>query len=201
MDIRQLRAFVEVAAMAATREPRPSPASRSRRSAVRCRRWSAAIGGRLFHRTGRGVVLTELGERMLPARPRAGRGCRCVAGRGAARTRATPRRSDARRGAGRLARADCIDRRRNCAIAIRHSPARAGGLQRPGRGMAGFGAGRDRGSNNRYRRGRVANAEPLARAEVHLIHASAITRWRGGANWRSGRWPKSRWPCRFARTA
>jgi LysR family transcriptional regulator, nitrogen assimilation regulatory protein len=24
------------------------------------------IGGRLFHRTGRGVVLTELGERMLP---------------------------------------------------------------------------------------------------------------------------------------
>ncbi len=66
MDIRQLKAFVEVAAngsyarTAAIVGVAQSALSRQISALER------GIGGRLFHRTGRGVVLTELGERMLP---------------------------------------------------------------------------------------------------------------------------------------
>ena len=66
MDIRQLKTFVEVAAngsyarTAAIVGVAQSALSRQMSALER------GIGGRLFHRTGRGVVLTELGERMLP---------------------------------------------------------------------------------------------------------------------------------------
>ena len=66
MDIRQLKTFVEVAdngsyaRTAAIVGVAQSALSRQLSALER------GIGGRLFHRTGRGVVLTELGERMLP---------------------------------------------------------------------------------------------------------------------------------------
>src|ERR1700722_5131040 len=66
MDLRQLKTFVEVAdsgsyARAATvGGPAQSALSRQLSALER------GLGGRLFHRNGRGVVLTELGERMLP---------------------------------------------------------------------------------------------------------------------------------------
>src|SRR5579859_63373 len=66
MDIRQLRSFVEVAANGSY--ARTAAIVGIAQSAL-SRQLSAlerGIGGRLFHRTGRGVVLTELGERMLP---------------------------------------------------------------------------------------------------------------------------------------
>src|SRR5580704_7107231 len=66
MDIRQLKAFVEVAANGSY--ARSAAITGVAQSAL-SRQMSAlerGIGGRLFHRTGRGVVLTELGERMLP---------------------------------------------------------------------------------------------------------------------------------------
>src|ERR1700759_4450712 len=66
MDIRQLKAFVEVAANGSY--ARTAAVAGIAQSAL-SRQMSAlerGINGRLFHRTGRGVVLTELGERMLP---------------------------------------------------------------------------------------------------------------------------------------
>src|SRR5450755_750992 len=66
MDIRQLSSFVEIAANGSY--ARTAAITGVAQSAL-SRQISAlerGIGGRLFHRTGRGVVLTELGERMLP---------------------------------------------------------------------------------------------------------------------------------------
>ena len=66
MDIRQLRTFVGVASNGSY--ARTASIVGIAQSAL-SRQLSALerdIGGRLFHRTGRGVVLTELGERMLP---------------------------------------------------------------------------------------------------------------------------------------
>ena len=66
MDIRQLKTFVEVAANGSY--ARTAAIAGIAQSAL-SRQLSAlerGIDGRLFHRTGRGVVLTELGERMLP---------------------------------------------------------------------------------------------------------------------------------------
>src|ERR1700749_2653698 len=66
MDIRRLRTFVDVAgngsyARTAGIVGIAQPALSRQMSAL-----ERGIGGRLFHRTGRGVVLTDLGERMLP---------------------------------------------------------------------------------------------------------------------------------------
>src|SRR3984957_14731067 len=66
MDIRQLTTFVEVAANGSY--ARTAAIAGIAQSAL-SRQMSAlerGIGGRALHRTGRGVVLTELGERMLP---------------------------------------------------------------------------------------------------------------------------------------
>jgi LysR family nitrogen assimilation transcriptional regulator len=66
MDLAGLRLFVQVAeagslSRAATGLETTQPAI-SRRIAA----FEQAWGGRLFHRTGRGVMLTDLGERVLP---------------------------------------------------------------------------------------------------------------------------------------
>ena len=201
MDIRQLKTFVEVAAngsyarTAAIVGVAQSALSRQMSALER------GIGGRLFHRTGRGVVLTELGERMLP-RARA-LVADAAAWQEAARseTRRAAWRGHARRGAGRLARADRSNRRRACAAIFR-----ASGCARwkaiAARSRNGWPPGRvEIAIYNRYRRGRVASAEPLARADVHLIIAARSS---DGAPARDGgarRWPKSRWRCRCARTA
>ena len=66
MEIRQLKAFVEIAANGSYAR---TAAAVGIAQSVLSRQMSAlerGIGGRLFHRTGRGVVLTELGERLLP---------------------------------------------------------------------------------------------------------------------------------------
>ena len=85
MDIRQLKTFVEVAANGSY--ARTAAIVGIAQSAL-SRQMSAlerGIGGRLFHRTGRGVVLTELGERMLPrARALVAR-CRRLGAGGASR--------------------------------------------------------------------------------------------------------------------
>ena len=66
MDLRLVKTFAEVAANGSY--ARTAAVAGIAQSAL-SRQVSALerlIDGRLFHRTGRGVVLTELGERMLP---------------------------------------------------------------------------------------------------------------------------------------
>jgi LysR family nitrogen assimilation transcriptional regulator len=168
MDIRQLKAFAEVAAngsyarTAAIGGVAQSALSRQISGLER------GIGGRLFHRTGRGVVLTELGERMLP-RARA-----LVADAAAWQDAAKGERAEphgevtlgvvpvASRG---LIAALAAELRKDYpAIRLRALEGYSGQVEEW------LAAGRvEIAIYNRYRRGRVASAEPLARADVHLI--------------------------------
>ena len=168
MDIRQLKTFVEVAANGSY--ARTSAIAGVAQSAL-SRQMSAlerGIGGRLFHRTGRGVVLTELGERLLPR-------ARALVADAAAWL-------DAARGERALPHGEVT--LGAVPVASRGLIASlAGELRRlyPGirlRALEGYSgqveewlaSGRvEIAIYNRYRRGRVANAEVLARTEVHLI--------------------------------
>lgn len=168
MDIRQLRTFVGVASNGSY--ARTASIVGIAQSAL-SRQLSALerdIGGRLFHRTGRGVVLTELGERMLP-RARA-----LVADAEAWERTAKQERSDPRgevtlgvvpvasRGLMALLVAEL--RQHYPGIRLRALEAYSGQVEEW------LASGRiEIGIHNRYRRGRVANAEVLARADVHLI--------------------------------
>jgi LysR family nitrogen assimilation transcriptional regulator len=168
MEIRQLRAFVEVAANGSY--ARTSAVAGIAQSAL-SRQMSAlerGIGGRLFHRTGRGVVLTELGERLLP-RARA-----LVAD-------AAAWQDDARHGRaqphgevtlgvvpvasrGLIASLAAELRQLYPGIRLRALEAYSGQVEEW------LASGRvEIAIYNRYRRGRVTSAEPLARADVHLI--------------------------------
>jgi LysR family transcriptional regulator, nitrogen assimilation regulatory protein len=168
MEIRQLRAFVEVAANGSY--ARTSAIAGIAQSAL-SRQMSAlerGIGGRLFHRTGRGVVLTELGERMLP-RARA-----LVADAAAwqddARHQRTQPHGEVTLGVvpvasrGLIASLAAELHQLYPGIRLRALEAYSGQVEEW------LAAGRiEIAIYNRYRRGRVANAEPLARADVHLI--------------------------------
>lgn len=168
MDIRRLRTFVDVASNGSY--ARTASIVGIAQSAL-SRQLSALerdIGGRLFHRTGRGVVLTELGERMLP-RARA-----LVADAEAWERTAKQERSEphgevtlgvvpvASRGLMALLVAEL--RQRYPGIRLRALEAYSGQVEEW------LASGRiEIGIHNRYRRGRVANSEVLARADVHLI--------------------------------
>jgi len=168
MDIRQLRTFVGVASNGSY--ARTASVVGIAQSAL-SRQLSALerdIGGRLFHRTGRGVVLTELGERMLP------RARTLVADAEAWERTAKQERSDphgevtlgvvpvASRGLMALLVAEM--RQRYPGIRLRALEAYSGQVEEW------LASGRvEIGIHNRYRRGRVANSEVLARADVHLI--------------------------------
>jgi LysR family transcriptional regulator, nitrogen assimilation regulatory protein len=168
MEIRQLRTFVEVAANGSY--ARTSAIAGIAQSAL-SRQMSAlerGIGGRLFHRTGRGVVLTELGERMLP-RARA-----LVADAAAwqddARHQRTQPHGEVTLGVvpvasrGLIASLAAELHQLYPGIRLRALEAYSGQVEEW------LAAGRiEIAIYNRYRRGRVANAEPLARADVHLI--------------------------------
>jgi LysR family nitrogen assimilation transcriptional regulator len=168
MDIRHLKTFVNVAGNGSY--ARTALIVGVAQSAL-SRQMSAlerGIGGRLFHRTGRGVVLTELGERMLP------------------RARALVADADAWANAAREGRAEPSGEVTLGVVPVASRSliaALAGELQRhfPGirlRALEAYSgqveewlaSGRvEIAIYNRYRRGRVANAQALARAEVHLI--------------------------------
>jgi LysR family nitrogen assimilation transcriptional regulator len=168
MEIRQLRTFVDIAANGSY--ARTSAIAGIAQSAL-SRQMSAlerGIGGRLFHRTGRGVVLTELGERMLP-RARA-----LVADADAwqddARHQRTQPHGEVTLGVvpvasrGLIASLAAELHRLYPGIRLRALEAYSGQVEEW------LAAGRiEIAIYNRYRRGRVANAEPLARADVHLI--------------------------------
>lgn len=168
MDIRQLKTFVDVATngsyarTAAIVGVAQSALSRQVSALER------SIGDRLFHRTGRGVVLTELGERMLP-RARALVADADAWTEAARGERAQPH-GEVTLGvvpvASRGLIASITGELRNSlpGIRLRALEAYSGQVEEW------LAAGRvEIGIYNRYRRGRIANAEVLARTEVHLI--------------------------------
>jgi DNA-binding transcriptional LysR family regulator len=168
MDIRQLRTFVEVAANGSY--ARTASVVGIAQSAL-SRQLSAlerGIGGRLFHRTGRGVVLTELGERLLP-RARA-LITDAEAWENAARLEQSEPRGEVTLGMvpvasrGLVAKLVAELRQRYAGIRLRALEAYSGQVEEW------LASGRiEVGLYNRYRRGSVARSEVLARADVHLI--------------------------------
>src|SRR5579871_1019334 len=168
MDIRQLKTFVEVAANGSY--ARTASVVGIAQSAL-SRQLSAlerGIGGRLFHRTGRGVVLTELGERMLP-RARA-LIADADAWEHAARQEQSAPHGEVTLGVVPVASRGLIAllvaelRQHYPGIRLRALEAYSGQVEEW------LASGRvEIGIYNRYRRGRVANSEVLARADVHLI--------------------------------
>jgi DNA-binding transcriptional LysR family regulator len=168
MDIRQLKTFVEVATngsyarTAAIVGVAQSALSRQISALER------AIGDRLFHRTGRGVVLTELGERMLPR-------ARALVADAAAWTDAARGERAEPHGEVTLGAVPVASRGLIAAITGEIRNSLPGIRLRALEGYSGqveewLASGRvEIGIYNRYRRGRVANAEALARTEVHLI--------------------------------
>jgi len=168
MDIRQLKTFVEVAdngsyaRTAAIVGVAQSALSRQLSALER------GIGARLFHRTGRGVVLTELGERMLPR-------ARALVTDAAAWVESAKSERAEPHGEVTLGVVPVASRGLIAALAAElrsHYPLiRLRALE----GYSGqveewLAAGRvELAIYNRYRRGRVTNAEPLARADVYLI--------------------------------
>jgi len=168
MDIRQLTTFVEVAAngsyarTAAIIGVAQSALSRQVSALER------GIGGRLFHRTGRGVVLTELGERMLPR-------ARALVADAAAWQEAARGEGAEPHGEVTLGAVPVASRSLIAAIAGELHNSLPGIRLRALEGYSGqveewLASGRvEIAIYNRYRRGRVANAEALSRTEVELI--------------------------------
>jgi LysR family nitrogen assimilation transcriptional regulator len=168
MDIRQLKTFVEVATngsyarTAAIVGVAQSALSRQISALER------SIGDRLFHRTGRGVVLTELGERMLPR-------ARALVADAEAWTDAARGERAQPHGEVTLGAVPVASRGLIAAIAGEIRNSLPGIRLRALEGYSGqveewLASGRvEIGIYNRYRRGRVANAEALARTEMHLI--------------------------------
>ena len=167
-DIKRLQTFVEVAANGSY--ARTAAIVGTAQSAL-SRQISAlerGIGGRLFHRTGRGVMLTELGERMLP-RARA-LVADAAAFADAARSERAQPHGEVTLGvvpvASRGLIASLAGQLRNLYpdIRLRALEGYSGQVEEW------LASGRvEIAIYNRYRRGRVANAEALARTDVHLI--------------------------------
>jgi DNA-binding transcriptional LysR family regulator len=168
MDLRLLKTFAEVAAngsyarTAAIAGLAQSALSRQVAALERM------IDGRLFHRTGRGVVLTELGERMLPR-------ARALIAEAAAFEDAARNERAQPQGEVTLGVVPVASRGLIAAIAgqlrTTHPRIRLRALEAySGQVEEWLAAGRvEIALYNRYRRGRVANAEALARSEMHLI--------------------------------
>jgi LysR family transcriptional regulator, nitrogen assimilation regulatory protein len=168
MDLRLLKTFVDVAANGSYARSAAvagiAQSALSRQVAVLER----VIDGRLFHRTGRGVVLTELGERMLP-RARA-LIAEAAAFEDAARNERVEPQGEVTLGVVPVASRGLIAsiagqlRTTHPRIRLRALEAYSGQVEEW------LAAGRvEIAIYNRYRRGRIANAEVLARSEMHLI--------------------------------
>jgi LysR family nitrogen assimilation transcriptional regulator len=171
LEIIKLKAFVEVAANASYAR---AAGTLGIAQSVLSRQVSAlerTIGGRLFHRTGRGVALTELGERVLPR-------ARALVADAAAFEEVAKNVRDRPTGevnlaivpaASRALAAPLVGQLRDGypGIRLRASEAFSGQVEE---WLAG---GRvDIAIYNRYRGGRVANAQSLMHADMHLVTRS-----------------------------
>ena len=168
MELRHLRAFVEVAAHGSY--VRAAHALGIAQSAL-SRQVSALerdVGGRLFHRTGRGVVLTEIGERVLPQG-------RALLAEAMAFEKAARSPQELPSGEVTLGLVPVASRALVAGLTARLRDDFPGIRLRVLEGYSGqveewLAAQRvDIAIYNRYRRGRVANAEAIMRADTHLI--------------------------------
>lgn len=168
MDIRQLKTFVEVATNGSYARTAAIIGVAQSALSRQISALESSIGDRLFHRTGRGVVLTELGERMLPR-------ARALVADAAAWTDAARSERAEPHGEVTLGAVPVASRGLIAAITGEIRNSLPGIRLRALEGYSGqveewLASGRvEIGIYNRYRRGRVANAEALARTEVHLI--------------------------------
>jgi DNA-binding transcriptional LysR family regulator len=172
MELRHLRAFVEVAAQGSyVRAANTLGIAQSALS----RQVSALereVGGRLFHRNGRGVALTEVGERVLPQG-------RALIADAAAFEQAARSPSDRPSGEVTLGLVPVASRTLVAGLAARLRDDYPGIRLRVLEGYSGqveewLTTQRvDIAIYNRYRRGRVANAEAILRADTHLIVRSS----------------------------
>ena len=168
MELRRLSAFVEVAAngsysrAAGTLGVAQSVLSRQVATLER------TIGGRLFHRTGRGVALTELGERVLPR-------ARALVSDEAALLEAAKSGIDQPTGEVNLGIVPVASCHLMAALTLRLRERLPGIRLRVLEDYSGqveewLASGRvEIAIYNRYRRGSVPGAEPLMRTEMHLI--------------------------------
>jgi LysR family transcriptional regulator, nitrogen assimilation regulatory protein len=172
MELRHLKAFVEVATHGSY--ARASNTLGIAQSAL-SRQVSALereIGGRLFHRTGRGVALTEIGERVLPQG-------RALLADATAFEEAAKSPADRPAGEVTLGLVPVASRTFIAELTARLRDDYPGIRLRVLEGYSGqveewLSAQRvDIAIYNRYRRGRIANAEAIMRADPHLIIRSS----------------------------
>jgi len=168
MELRHLRAFVEVATQGSyVRAANTLGIAQSALS----RQVSALereVGGRLFHRNGRGVALTEIGERVLPQG-------RALIADAVAFAQAARSPKDRPSGEVTLGLVPVASRMLVAGLTAQLRDDYPGIRLRVLEGYSGqveewLAAHRvDIAIYNRYRRGRVANAEAILRADTHLI--------------------------------
>lgn len=172
MELRHLKAFVEVATHGSyarasnTLDIAQSALSRQVAALER------EVGGRLFHRTGRGVALTEIGERVLPQG-------RALLADAAAFEEAAKSPADRPAGEVTLGLVPVASRTFISQLAAQLRDDYPGIRLRVLEGYSGqveewlVTQRVDIAVYNRYRRGRVANAEAILRADTHLIIRSS----------------------------
>lgn len=168
MDLRQVGAFVDVALNGSFARAAVIVGIAQSVLSRQVAALEREVGGRLLHRTGRGVALTELGERMLPR-------ARALVADAAGFAEAARNERERPSGevtlgvvpvASRRLVAEIVRQMRqdHPAVRLRVLEAYSGQVEEM------LASGRvDIAIYNRYRRGRVVNAEIVGRSDVHLI--------------------------------
>lgn len=172
MELRHLKAFVEVASQGSYVRAANSLGLAQSALSRQVAALEREVGGRLFHRTGRGVALTEMGERVLP------QGRALIADAAAFEQAA---RSPADRPAGEVTMGvvPVASRTLLAALTAQLRDDYPGVRLRVLEGYSGqveewlTSQRVDIAIYNRYRRGRVANSEAIMRADTHLIIRSS----------------------------
>lgn len=172
MELRHLKAFVEVATQGSYVRAANSLGLAQSALSRQVSALEQEVGGRLFHRTGRGVALTEMGERVLP------QGRALIADAAAFEQAA---RSPADRPAGEVTMGvvPVASRTLLAALTAQLRDDYPGIRLRVLEGYSGqveewlTSQRVDIAIYNRYRRGRVSNSEAIMRADTHLIIRSS----------------------------
>lgn len=168
MDFRQIKAFVDVAGSGSYARAAALTGTAQSGLSRQVSALERTVGAPLFHRTGRGVALTELGERLLPR-------ARALVGDALSWENAAQNDRSEPRGEVTLGVVPVASRSLMAALVTDLRQLYPGIRLRAMEGYSGqveewLASGRvEIGIYNRYRRGNVANAEALWKADVHVI--------------------------------
>lgn len=172
MELRHLRAFVEVATQGSYVRAANSLGIAQSALSRQVAALEREVGGRLFHRTGRGVALTEIGERVLPQG-------RALIADAAAFTQAARSPADQPAGEVTMGVVPVASRTLLAPLTAQLRDDYPGIRLRVLEGYSGqveewlTSQRVDIAIYNRYRRGRPANSEAIMRADTHLILRSS----------------------------